>query len=236
MKIYTINSLIEALKSNTPMNKVLISKNRRDKKIDEIKQLCKNNGIFYSFIEEEILKKKFPESRGVFAEISPIGFYEIEDVLKNLKMNLILILDRIEDQGNLGAIIRTAAAVEVDCIIISSKNSAPINETTIKTSSGAIFKTKIVKTNNIKNEINILKKKEFWIVSTKKEAFLPYFNFNFNTKVAIIMGNENKGVSPSLFKLSDEVIKIPHSSSIESLNVSVASAIILFEALKQKTT
>jgi len=235
MKIYTINSLIEALKSRASINKVYISKNRKNQKINEIKELCKKSGIIYSFIEEKILKKKYPNSQGVYAEISPIKFFELEEILKDLKKELILILDRIEDEGNLGAIIRSATAVESDCIIISSKNSAPINETTIKTSAGTIFKTRIVKSNNLKKDIEKLKENGFWIIATKKEAYLPYYKFDFKTKIAIIMGNENKGVSPSLIKLSDEVLSIPHSSKVESLNVSTASAIILFEAYRQKT-
>ncbi len=236
MKITTINSLHEALISDEPLSKVLISEKRRDNRIKKIIEICREKGVPFIVVPHAaITRKGGKDHQGVFAEISPVKFYPLEEIIKGNNEGMILILDSITDAGNLGAIIRSSVASGVDGIILSRWNSAPINETVLKASSGALLKTKIVLTKNISREIKLLKEKGYWIIATSVNSGIPYFEYEFNISTALIMGSEKRGISTIVKKHTDQFITIPHSGKIESLNVSAAAAVILFEALRQKT-
>jgi 23S rRNA (guanosine2251-2'-O)-methyltransferase len=238
MNITSVNALIETLKEELPINKVFISSAKKDNRIDKIIQLCRENNVIFQMVPQQtIVRKAGPDNQGVFAEISPIRFYSIEEILQNIKKGLILILDSITDTGNLGAIIRSAVAADVDGLIISQRDSAPINETVLKTSAGTLVKAKIVQSKNLSQDISYLKKNNFWVVGTvlDKEMSLPYYDYDFTANSAIIVGGEYKGVSPLLKKNADQLVYIPHSDKIDSLNVSAATAVLLFEALRQKS-
>jgi 23S rRNA (guanosine2251-2'-O)-methyltransferase len=174
-------------------------------------------------------------NQGVYAEISPITTFSMEEILNQIQTGLILILNHIQDTGNLGALIRTAVAANVDAIIMDQHQSAPINETVIKASAGTAVKAKMVKSKNLSRDIEKLKKSGFWIVGTSSHSDTPYYKYDFSYKTAIIVGNEHKGISPLLKKKSDHMIFIPQANDVESLNVSAATAVILFEALRQKS-
>jgi 23S rRNA (guanosine2251-2'-O)-methyltransferase len=238
MNITSLNALIESLKEKLPINKVFICTGKRDRRIDQVIRLCRENNVIFQMVpQQNIDRKAGPDNQGIFAEISPIRFYSLEDIVKNARKGSILILDSITDTGNLGAIIRTAVAADVDGIIISQRDSAPINETVLKTSAGTVVKAKIVQSKNLSQDIKYLKENNFWVVGTvmDKEKSIPYYDFDFTVNTAIIMGNEFKGVSHLLRKNADQSVYIPHSDKIDSLNVSAATAVILFEALRQRT-
>jgi 23S rRNA (guanosine2251-2'-O)-methyltransferase len=236
MIINTLNALIEALKDDYPINKVFISNAKRDRKIDTIIDLCRKNKVMFQMVPAQTISRKAgPGNQGIFAEISPVGFCTLEEVVKESKTGLLLILDSINDTGNLGAIIRSAVAAGVDGIIISQRNTAPINETVLKTSAGSVLKARIVQSKNLRNDIDFLKKWEYWVVGAEKTGDLPYYKYDFKCKTALIVGNEHKGISPILKKNVDQLVFIPHSGEIESLNVSAAAAVLLFEVLRQRT-
>jgi 23S rRNA (guanosine2251-2'-O)-methyltransferase len=237
MNINSLHALIEALRERIPINKVFISTDKKDKRIDQVIMLCRQNSIVFQMVPQQTINRKAgPNNQGVFAEVSPIRFYTLGDILQNIKTGLILVLDGINDTGNMGAIIRSAVAAEVDGIIIPQRNSAPINETVLKTSAGSLVKAKIVQSKNLVNNIKKLKENEFWVVGTVKERekSAAYYDYDFTVNTAVIMGSEHKGMSPLLKKNADQLIYIPHSGNIDSLNVSAAAAVILFEALRQK--
>ena len=120
-------------------------------------------------------------------------------------------MDGIEDTGNLGAIMRSAAAVEIDGMLISIRNSAPVNETVWKTSAGTLGKVRLVQSRNLTMDIEKLKKAGFWVVATDQRAKMNFYDFDFKSKTAVIFGNESKGVSPLLKKNADQLLAIPHS-------------------------
>ena len=235
MTIKTLSALLEALRDGYPINKVMISSAKRDKKIDTIINLCRKRGILFQIVPPPtIMRKAGAGNQGVFAEVSPVKFYTLEEILEESKTGLLLILDSINDAGNMGALIRSAVAAGVDGIIVSRRDSAPINETVLKTSAGSVLKARIVLSKNLRNDIDVLKKKEYWVVGAEKTGELPYYEYDFKYKTALIVGNEHKGIAPILRKNVDQLVFIPHSAEIESLNVSAAAAVILFEALRQK--
>ena len=146
----------------------------------------------------------------------------------------ILILDQLSDVRNFGAIVRTAECTGVDCIVIQSSGSAPVNGDTIKTSSGAIFNVPICKVSHIKDAIFLLKQHDIEVYGASEKSEKDIYETNFNNRQAIIMGSEGKGLSNSVINLCDHLIKIPLYGKIESLNVSVACGTILYEMVRQK--
>lgn len=236
MKITSINSLHEALSSGSPVNKVFINEKRRDSRITKIIDLCKERGIPFMLIPQAALNRKAGnDHQGVFAEVSPVRFFSLEEIATGRNESLILILDSVTDAGNLGAIIRTAVGAGADGIILSRRNSAPLNETVLKSSAGALMNAKVVPSKNISIEMRILREKGYWIIATDVKAGLPYHEYSFDIPTALVIGSEGKGISTIVKKYTDQFITIPQPGKIESLNVSAATAVILFEALRQRT-
>lgn len=236
MKITSINSLHEALSSGAPVNKVFINEKRRDSRITKIIDLCKERGIPFILIPQAALNRKAGnDHQGVFAEISPVRFFSLDEIAKGGNDSLILILDSVTDAGNLGAIIRTAVGSGAEGIILSRRNSAPLNETVLKSSAGALMNAKVVPSKNISIEMRALREKGYWIISTDVQSGLPYHEYSFDIPTALVIGSEGKGISSIVKKYADQFITIPHPGKIESLNVSAATAVILFEALRQRT-
>ena len=231
----SINALIEALRDGMPVNKVLLGRSRQDPKIRTVIDLCRQRGVIFQFVPPEAVDRKAgARNQGVWAEIAPVDFSTMDALLAAVKTGLVVILDGIEDTGNLGAIVRTAAAVEADAVLVSIRGSAPVNDTVWKTSAGTLGKVLLVQSRNLAMDIEKLKKNGFWVVAADQRAGMNFYDFDFKVRTAVILGNESKGVSPLLKKNADQLLAIPHAKTVESLNVSAAAAIMLFEAWKQK--
>ncbi len=235
MNIYSINVLIEALKTGTAIDNVMVADSRKDKRIALVVELCRKKKIPFNVVPVQELKRKAgPDYQGVSANMTASPFMSLDEALAASNNGLILILDGITDTGNMGAIIRSAVAADVDAIIISERHSAPINETVLKTSAGTLLKARMVRAGNLNNTVKTLKEKGFWIVGTEMNGDTVYYDYDFSYPAAIILGSEGKGMSQLLKKNADHLLTIPYPGKVESLNVSVSSALILFEALKQK--
>ena len=233
--ITTLHALIEALRDGAPVNKVLLSLARRDARISAIVDLCRQRGVVFQFVPGEAIDRKAGgRNQGVWAEIAPVSFCGLEEMLAAAKTGLVVVLDGIEDTGNLGAIVRTAAAVEADGVLLSVRGSAPVNDTAWKTSAGTLGKARLVQSRNLAQDIEKLKKNGFWVVASDAHAAVNFYDFDFTGRSAVILGNESRGVSPLLKKKSDQLLAIPHAAGVESLNVSAAAAILLYEAYRQK--
>lgn len=238
--IYGKNSIIEALTSGSrEINKILISRNiHTDGKINKIKELALEKGIVFQFVAREKFQPYAElNHQGVIAQISPIKYMELEDFLetKNHTNSSLVILDGVEDSHNLGAIIRTCVCAGVDGIIIPSRRNVQVNATVEKISAGAINYIPIIKVNSLVNAVQKLKDSNWWIIATDASANDNYYDVKYNDmNFAIIMGAEHAGVSKSLLKISDYVVKIPMQNSFNSLNVSNALSAVIFETLRQK--
>ena len=237
--IFGIRAIIEAVDSNKSINKVFIQRGLNNKNGFELIKKLNSKSIEISYVPIEKLNRLTPKNhQGAVATISPIKFLNIQDlseVIESKQKELsVLILDQLSDVRNFGAIVRTAECSGVDCIIIQSSGSAPVNGDTIKTSSGAIFNVPICKVSHIKDAIFLLKQHEIKIYGASEKSETDLYQTNFGKKQAIIMGSEGKGLSNSVIKLCDSLIKIPLLGKIESLNVSVACGAILYELVRQK--
>ena len=177
--------------------------------------------------------------QGVVAQLSPIKYIELDDFIEHnsSKQSSVVILDGVEDSHNLGAIIRSCVCAGIDGIIIPSRRSVLVNSTVEKTSAGAVNLISIIKVNSIVNAVQKLKENDYWVIASDHHAEDNYYDVDYtDINFALIMGAEHAGISKSLLKLSDYKVKIPMLTNFNSLNVSNATAIILFESVKQKTS
>lgn len=237
--IFGKNSVLEALISgDREINKILISKNlHSDTKLNKIKELAQKNGVIFQFVAKEKFQPYAEfNHQGIIAQISPIKYMDLNDFLEQEHENdSLIILDGIEDSHNLGAIIRTAVCAGVSGIIIPSRRNVQVNSIVEKTSAGAINHIPIIKVNSLTSAVEKLKNSNWWIIATDASAKDNYYNINYNDmNFAIIMGAEHAGVSKSLLKAADFTVKIPMLKDFNSLNVSNALAIIIFETVRQK--
>jgi 23S rRNA (guanosine2251-2'-O)-methyltransferase len=231
--------VLEAINSGEEIEQVYILFGQKGGIIDSIRIAAKKRGIKVNQITPEKFKAltDHPNPQGIIARKSTHKFYEIEDIIslsKNKQYPLLLILDSIQDTHNLGAILRSAECSDVDGVIITKFNSAPMNETVVKTSAGATEYLKIAQANNLAQAIKFLKDNGFWIIGSALENSKPYTEIDYKMPVALVLGNEEKGIRRLTAENCDILINIPMKGKLQSLNVSVASGILLFEILRQR--
>ncbi len=239
--IYGKNAVIEALESgNREFNRILISNtSRSDEKIEKIKDLAKSKGVVFQFVGKEKLNQIAQEARhqGVIAQVAPVKYVDLDEFIEKNSGELtsVVILDGVEDSHNLGAIIRSCVCAGVKGIILPSRRGVLVNSTVEKTSAGAVNHISIIKVNSIVNAVQRLKEKNYWVIAADHHCEDNYYDIDYtDMNFALIMGAEHAGVSKSLLKLSDFKVKIPMLTNFNSLNVSNATAIILFESVRQK--
>lgn len=237
--IFGIRAIIEAVEAGKTIDKLFIQKGLHNDLFAELWKLVREKRINYKHVPvEKINRLTRKNHQGVFAFISPIDFHNIEDVVPALyeqgKNPLILVLDRITDVRNFGAIARTAECAGVDAIIIPEQNAAAINADAIKTSAGALHKITVCRTWNLKLAIQFMKESGIQLVGCTEKTQDDMYKADYTTPTAIIIGSEEDGVSPEFLKMCDARAKIPMAGKIASLNVSVATGVILYEVLRQR--
>lgn len=232
--IYGIHPLIEAIEAGKDIDKILIQKGVHNEVYLKIRELVMGTSIPYQFVPAEKLKRITTKAhQGVIAFVSPIAYYNIEDIVPALyeagKIPLILILDGITDVRNIGAIARSAECFGVHAIVVPVKGSAQLNEDAVKSSAGALMRVPVCRDENLIRVIDYLKNSGLKIVSTSEKSEVALSDAEFTGPLAMIMGSEEKGVDQRLLSKSDLVLKIPMTGQVASLNVSVASGIVLYE-------
>ena len=245
--------VFEALNSDEQISQVYILFGQEGGIINAIRVAAKKRGIKINQIPQDKFRQlvKDKNAQGVIAVKSSQKFYTLQEIIefsknKNLQTHsfnkslsevpLLLILDSIQDTHNVGAILRTAECSGVDGVIVTKHNSAPINETVAKTSTGASELVKICQVNNLANTIDELKKEGFWIVGSYLGNSKPYTEVDYKIPIALIVGNEEKGIRKLTADKCDFLVHIPMKGKIQSLNVSVATGILLFEILRQRSS
>ncbi len=229
MIVYGKNVAREVLKNNKKIEKIILIDTFDDKEINE---LIENKKIE----TEKLNKKDFSRfdkyvHQGIIMFIEEFSYSEIEDFF--IDDAKVLILDHIEDPHNLGAIIRTSEAAGITGIIIPKDRSAEVNSTVVSTSSGASENMKIARVTNLARAIDKLKENGFWVVGTDMNGS-DYRSLDYNGKIALVIGNEGKGMSPIVKNTCDFIATIPMKGKINSLNASVAAAIMIYEVTRTK--
>ena len=234
------NSVIELLKSGKDINKLYVQKGEKHGSIIEIINLAKKNKIIYTEVDKNKLDQMSKTSRhqGAIAIVPPFEYSSVEEILELAKQRnekpFIIILDGIEDEHNLGSIIRTAECCGCHGIIIPKRRAAAVNSTTNKTSAGAVQYMKIARVNNLTETIKELKKQDIWIYGTDMEGTDYYNKVKYDSGVALIIGSEGFGISRLVKENCDFLVKIPMEGKINSLNASVSAGIVMYEIANQR--
>lgn len=234
------NAVLELLESDRDINKIYISDGEKHGSINKIIALAKKKKILISEIGRAKLNQmaQTENNQGVIAIVPPFNYCEIEDILEVSKIKhtkpFILILDGIEDPHNLGSIIRTAETAGVDGIIIPKRRAASVNSTVSKVSAGAVEHMKIARVNNINDAINFLKENDIWVYGTDMEGDKYYYEEDYGSGVAIVIGSEGYGMGRLVKQNCDFLVKIPMQGKITSLNASVSAGIVMYEVVKQR--
>ena len=239
-KVEGRNAVIELLKSDRTVNKIMVAKGDRQGSINEILKLAKQNRIVVTEVDRNKLDtlSETKHHQGVIAFVAPIEYKDVDYILNVAKEReeepFILIADEIEDPHNLGALIRSAEVAGCHGVIIPKRRAVAVTEVVSKVSVGATEYMPIARVNNINDTIRELKDKGVWIVGTDGSADTIYYKQDLTGPIAIVVGSEGRGMNKLTMKNCDFLVKIPMMGKITSLNASVSGGIVLFEALKQR--
>lgn len=227
MIVYGKNVAKEVINSNIKINKVIMSNNFSDSSL--IKELKRYN---INYMDKKIMDKKYEGShQGIILEIEDFKYEKLESLYEK---KFVVILDHLEDPHNFGAIIRTCEAAGVDGIIIPKNRSVEVNSTVMKVSAGALSNVHVVEVNNLVDAIKKLKNNGYWVYGTDMENSKVYTEVSYDTKIALVIGAEGTGISDLVRKNCDFVVNIPMVGKINSLNASVAAAIVIYEVVRQR--
>lgn len=232
-------AVLEAVQSGKGLERIYLQNNQGGKELAELAKLAELHRIPVNKVPEAKLNSfNVAGHEGCIALLSKIQYQELQEVIsfvvENAQTPLFLILDGITDIRNIGGIARTAFCTGVNSIIIPDKGVGMLNEDAILTSAGALEQLSIVRVGSLMKAVDELHLNGIKVLASEMSAAKPVYEVDFKEPVAIIMGSEEKGIYPALLKISDEKFKIPMVGEFESLNVSVATAMILYEAMKQR--
>lgn len=237
--IFGLRPVMEALEAGKTIDKIFLQNGLQGPIVADLKKLLATYGLRANYVPVEKLNRFTRKNhQGVVAFISDVPFHSIESVLPQIfeegRTPFLLILDRLTDVRNFGAICRTAECVGVDAVIIPEKGAAPINSDAIKTSAGAIYNIKICKEKNLAHTVDYLQQSGVKVFAATEKAENLIYQADFSEPCALVMGNEETGISKEVLHHADEKIKLPIQGKTQSLNVSVACGAILYEAVRQK--
>src|SRR5713101_3209509 len=240
-KLTGIHAVKEALEARRPIDRIAIAKGRQDTRIEEIVQLARQQGVPVRFEERGQLDRlaNSKDHQGVVAVAAARAAATLEDILARAnkgsgQMGLIVLLDGVEDPHNLGAIIRTALAAGAHGVVIPERRAAGLTDTVARSSAGALAHLPVAKVTNLARTMEQLKEAGYWLVGLDEKADKSYTEADYTSPVGIVLGGEGGGLHELTRKRCDFVVSLPTSGPVKSLNVSVASGVVLFEALRQR--
>lgn len=237
--VFGIRAVIEAIRFGKDIDKVLIKRGLKGDLFKELLSVVNEDKIPFQYVPEEKLNRVTRKNhQGVIALMSPVSFYPLEDTITSIfekgENPFILALDSISDVRNFGAIVRTAECAGVHAIIIPDKGSARIGSDAIKTSAGALHKMPVCRVASFKKAMEYLQQSGIVLFGATEKATENYYSSNFSNPSCIIMGSEDTGLSPEILRFCDNLIKIPILGEIQSLNVSVAASVLIYDVVRQR--
>jgi len=237
--IFGIRAVIEAIEAGREIEKILIQRGIAGELFNQLRKALKGTEIPFQMVPPEKIKRLTSKNhQGVIAFVSELTYYRAEDLLPRVfeegRTPLVLVIDRVTDVRNFGAIARSAECAGVDFIVIPSRGSAQINADAVKTSAGALHRIPVCRENNLKETLTYLKDYGLQVIACHEKTDKLIYEADLKLPTAILMGSEENGISAEYLKIADLAVKIPMVGKTASLNVSVATGIILFEAIRQK--
>lgn len=234
------NSVTEALRAGRSITKIYMAAGNDSPPLQRIQDMAREKDIAVEFVPARVLDRTAAGSRhqGVVAFAAPIAFADLTDVLaaaeKAGRTPFLVLLDGVEDVHNVGAIIRTAECAGVDAVLLPKRRSAPINETVGKTSAGAVEYVPIVQIGNVTQTLKRLQKRGFWVIGADMDGHVDYFHSALTDPVVVVIGGEGRGMSRLVKENCDVLVQIPMFGHVNSLNASVAAALLMYEVVRQR--
>ncbi|HUR98595.1 MAG TPA: 23S rRNA (guanosine(2251)-2'-O)-methyltransferase RlmB [Pyrinomonadaceae bacterium] len=238
--MFGVLPVLEALRASARrIDKIVVAEGAREKRLEEIFDLARANGVRIDRVSREVLERSVEPGanhQGVIAFAAAADYVALEDLLDGAATDaLLVILDGVEDPRNLGAVLRSVEGAGADGVIIPDRRAAGLTETVAKSSAGAIEYVKVAKTTNLNRLIEDLKARNIWVVGTSADASTDYTDWDWRQPSALVLGAEGSGLHRLVAENCDVLVKIPMYGKIDSLNVSVAAGVILFEARRQRS-
>lgn len=229
------HTVIEAIEAGQPIDKVLID---RQANLNEVIEKCQKLEIPVQKVPKEKLDKFGANHQGIAAFRSQVEYTSLEDLVPHLFdqgiVPLLMILDRVTDVGNFGAISRSVEVLGADGLVFPARETAQLNADAVKRSSGALLRVPLCRVRDLVTTVRFLKESGVIVIAADGRGTTPIQEVDFKQPVAIIMGSEGQGVAPELLRLVDHIVVIPQAGEMDSLNVSVAAGIMLYEAQRQR--
>ena len=237
--IYGVHAVLEAIDAGKDIDKILLSKTLNDETAKEISERARQLRVPVQRVPvQKIDRITRRNHQGVLAMMAAVTYYRVEDLVPQLfdeGVNpFVVVLDGVTDVRNFGAVARTCECAGVNAIVIPERESVSVNADAVKTSAGALNYLPVCRERNLVNAVKLLRDSGFKIVGTSDKQHLPYTKADYTGPVAIVLGAEDKGISPEIMKLCDSQVFIPEFGHINSLNVSVAGGIMIYEVVRQR--
>jgi 23S rRNA (guanosine2251-2'-O)-methyltransferase len=239
--LFGLHPVEEAIRSGArPLESVIVSRDRKDERLERVIALCRSAGISVQTESRDQMTRlaKTDQHQGVLAIVKERAFLSVEDLLKRPAGSeghrFFLACDGIEDPHNLGALLRTADAAGVDGVILPERRSVGVTGTVAKTSAGASEHVRIARVTNLVRALEVLKKNNVWVVGLDERGSPDYMDFDFKTDCVLVLGREGAGLHDLVKKTCDHLLRIPMAGMVSSLNVSVAGAVVMYEAVRQR--
>jgi len=234
-----IHAVREALEAARPLDRIVIAKGRQDTRTEEIVQLARKQGVPVRFEDRGQLDRlaNSKDHQGVVALAAARGASSLEEIIGSAKASqrgLIVLLDGVEDPHNLGAIVRTALAAGAHGVVIPERRAAGLTDTVSRASAGALSHLPIAKVTNLVRSMEELKEAGYWLIGLDEHAEQSYTQVDYNTPVGIVLGGEGQGLHELTRRRCDFLVSLPTTGPVKSLNVSVATGVVLFEVLRQR--
>lgn len=238
--VYGLRPVIEAIESGTQVERVLLQNGLNSSLLGELRNQMRDHGVPFQYVPVEKLNKLVNGNhQGVVALIGAIEYKDfttlMEELMQSEEPALVVLLDHITDVRNMGAIARTAECTGAAALVVPDRGSASLSEDAIKTSSGALLRLPVCREQNLKTVVNLAKQYGYQVVAATEKGAVHYRTVDFRRPTLLILGNEETGISPELLKMSEVRAKLPIVGQVQSLNVSVAAGVFLYEALEQRS-
>lgn len=239
--LYGRNSVLEALRAGRPMNRIMLSKDSKAPSLKEIVSLARERKILLQFVEKKQLDQLSggENHQGVMAQVAAKEYADWEEILTHVQnkgqVPLMLILDGVEDPHNLGAILRSADAAGAHCVIIPKHRAVPLTAGVARASAGAVEYVPVARVTNLAQTMEQMKDKGLWIAGADQEAQEPYYKTDLKGPLAVVLGSEGAGIGKLVREKCDFLVRIPMDGKVNSLNVSVAASLLLYEAVRQRS-
>ena len=233
------NAVMEALKGSSRINRLMVADGSSEGSIRELIAVAKEKGVPVQFLERSKLDSmaKGIRHQGVLAQVSPVEYVELEDILSKAREKqedpFIILLDELEDPHNLGAILRSAVAAGAHGVLIPKRRSCPLSATVAKTSAGAVEHVPVARIGNIVQTIKALKEEGLWVAGADMDG-KNYYEADLTGPLLLVVGSEGQGIGRLVKEQCDFIVRIPMLGAINSLNASVAGSVLMFEVTKQR--